>query len=107
VKNLQPTAVELQPEQGMLQLSWSDGRQTRHSMAELRKLCPCATCRTEREKLQSQSSLRSLRVIKSEAPAVAQIVQVTPIGRYALNFVWNDGHQTGIYAYEFLLQHQE
>jgi DUF971 family protein len=36
---------------------------------------------------------------------VAQDVYPTAIhyvGRYALQFVWSDGHSTGIYTYEYL-----
>jgi len=30
---------------------------------------------------------------------------VTPVGRYALSFHWNDGHQTGIYSWDYLRRH--
>lgn len=58
--------------------------------------------------MQGSKGLSSLRVIQSSTPAVAEarIQQVVPVGRYALSFRWNDGHQTGIYSYEFLLEHQ-
>ncbi|MBX3168310.1 MAG: DUF971 domain-containing protein [Candidatus Eremiobacteraeota bacterium] len=107
MKTLQPTGLELKP--GQLEIRWSDGRTTRHSMAELRRQCPCATCRVERDKLEAPAKgLASLRVIQSNTPAVseAQILEVIPIGRYALSFRWNDGHATGIYAYDLLLEHQ-
>jgi DUF971 family protein len=104
VKNLQPTGFELEP--GTLSIRWSDGSISHHSMELLRKQCPCATCRAERDKIESPKGLSSLRVIQSGTPAVtqAQILKVLPVGRYALTFHWNDGHQTGIYAYDFLLQ---
>jgi DUF971 family protein len=31
-----------------------------------------------------------------------QLVSVSQVGNYALNLVWKDGHQTGIYTFEFL-----
>lgn len=107
MSNQQPKGFELDQPGGELQISWTDGKQTRHSMNDLRRLCPCATCRTEREKMQNQTSLSSLRVISSSAPVVeqARIQQVIPVGRYALSFRWNDGHHTGIYSYQFLLEH--
>jgi DUF971 family protein len=27
---------------------------------------------------------------------------VAPVGNYALQFVWSDGHETGIYTFEYL-----
>lgn len=109
VKHSAPRSFELDPAKGELHIVWTDGTQTRHQMSQLRRLCPCANCRTEREKMkESQGRLTSLRVLSSSAPAVteAAILEVTPVGRYALSFRWNDGHTTGIYTYDFLREHQ-
>ena len=27
---------------------------------------------------------------------------VSPVGRYAISFRWNDGHQSGIYSWDYL-----
>lgn len=104
-----PTAFDLDLDHGALCLTWSDGAKTRHLMSTLRRLCPCATCRTEREKMEGPKGLASLRVIQPKAPVpdAAAILEVVPVGRYALTFRWNDGHQTGIYSYDFLLQHAD
>lgn len=109
MQTIQPTSVELNNQAAELRLGWSDGRHTRHSMATLRRLCPCATCRTEREKMQGAKGLASLRVIQPKGPSVEQaaILEVIPVGRYALSFRWNDGHQTGIYSYDFLLENAQ
>jgi len=29
-------------------------------------------------------------------------VEVTPVGKYALKFKWNDGHEAGIYSWDYL-----
>jgi DUF971 family protein len=97
-----PVSFEILPNQ--LQVKWNDGLSTQHSLARLRKECPCATCRTERQKLDSPKGLTSLRVIQTDQVVKqAELLEVIPVGRYALSFKWNDGHHTGIYAYEFLL----
>jgi DUF971 family protein len=31
-----------------------------------------------------------------------QLVELHPVGAYALQPVWDDGHSTGIYTWEFL-----
>jgi DUF971 family protein len=32
----------------------------------------------------------------------ARPVEVTPVGKYALKFKWTDGHESGIYSWEYL-----
>ncbi|HET9869696.1 MAG TPA: DUF971 domain-containing protein, partial [bacterium] len=62
----------------------------------LRSMCPCAQCVDE---------LTGRRTITLEAvdPKV-RLVGVHPVGRYALNFQWSDGHGTGLYTFKNLLQ---
>ncbi|MGE0488651.1 MAG: gamma-butyrobetaine hydroxylase-like domain-containing protein [Vulcanimicrobiota bacterium] len=103
---LQPVKVETDNDKGILTISWSDGTASRHSMDQLRRDCPCATCRAEREKMAKPGP--SLRVISGPvlSEGQARILEFSPVGRYALAFVWNDGHSTGIYTYDSLLDHQ-
>jgi DUF971 family protein len=35
-------------------------------------------------------------------PATVERVNVVPVGNYALNFGWSDGHESGIYNFEYL-----
>jgi hypothetical protein len=35
-------------------------------------------------------------------PSTIERLDVSPVGNYALNFSWSDGHQTGIYDFEYL-----
>jgi len=34
--------------------------------------------------------------------AAAKPVSAGPVGKYALKFKWNDGHELGIYSWQFL-----
>jgi DUF971 family protein len=34
--------------------------------------------------------------------ADSDLERVNPVGRYALNPVWRDGHESGIYSYQYL-----
>ena len=38
----------------------------------------------------------------SEAAAVPDLQAIEPVGRYALRPVWRDGHDTGLFTYEYL-----
>lgn len=100
---IRPRDLKIDNDNGVMTISWTDGSATRHLISELRKKCPCATCRAEREQLSKQKG-PIIRIIKTEGPTVqqAQIIDYAPMGRYALAFTFNDGHNTGIYTYDFL-----
>ncbi len=85
-------------------IDWNDGHQSAWNFAWLRHACPCATCHEEREK-----SGRKPGVPKPKAQALLMMyeapprpVEVTPVGKYAIKFKWNDGHEAGIYSWDYL-----
>ncbi len=83
---------------------WKDGHVSNWSFAWLRDACPCATCHEERERtgrLPGEPKPKPQALLPMyEAPA--RPVEVTPVGKYAIKFKWNDGHEAGIYSWEFL-----
>ncbi|MGB7923831.1 MAG: DUF971 domain-containing protein [Pyrinomonadaceae bacterium] len=77
-----------------LRITWADGRECRFTAAALRRACPCAQCVNE---------WTGQRVLKPESvPEALQINDLSIVGRYALNFRWSDGHETGIYSFPLL-----
>ena len=42
------------------------------------------------------------KVAPGSIPAGLERVRVAPVGNYALQFEWSDGHKTGIYAFDYL-----
>ena len=82
-----------------LRITWRDDTTSVYTIAELRRLCPCASCRELRE-----TPRDPLRVVQPNEPtADVHIVKMQPVGHYALGFEFSDGHATGIYGYEFLI----
>ena len=43
-----------------------------------------------------------LRIVKAPAAGEISIDRLVPVGSYAVQIVWSDGHDTGIYAFESL-----
>lgn len=87
-----------------MEIDWRDGHSSAWNFAWLRAACPCATCHEERD-----ADGRAPGVAKSkqtsllpmyEAPA--RPVEVTPVGKYAIRFKWNDGHEAGLYSWDYL-----
>ena len=85
---------------GALQIEWSNGQISEHSAAQLREVCPCASCR---EKRNAQSApTGQLPVLSIEETKPTEIAGIKPVGNYAYGIQFNDGHDTGIFTLEFL-----
>ena len=92
----QPTALSLQPD-GKLAIEWSDGRRRRYEVGELRRKCPCATCLYQRD-----SAARTADP-QEDSPSVT-LAAAHPVGNYAYNIQFGDGHSTGIFSLDMLLE---
>jgi len=77
-----------------LRIVWDDGLVTDFHVAALRRACPCATCVDE---WTGERKLDPLSVLDTIRP-----VRIEPVGRYALRIAWSDGHDTGIYSFDYL-----
>jgi DUF971 family protein len=56
-----------------------------------------------RRRTQARLSLTGERVLKAESISdTIEIRDISIVGRYALNFRWSDGHETGIYSFRYL-----
>lgn len=84
-----------------LSIEWKDGQTHSVSLAELRKVCPCATCKEERSSKRGLTS-SPLAIIDSSAEEQSTIEQIWQVGNYALGIRWKDGHDSGIYTYTYL-----
>ena len=83
-----------------LVIEWSDGHRSVHTWNYLRKQCPCAGCREEREKPPDPFRILSPQDLVPREPLAP--VAMTPVGHYAYKITWNDGHDTGIFTLESL-----
>jgi DUF971 family protein len=75
-------------------IEWSDGHESRYAPRYLRSSCPCAGCRDE-------WSGRPL-LDASAIPADLALKDARLVGNYAIQFVYSDGHTTGLYTFELL-----
>ncbi len=79
-----------------LLITWEDGHRSLYDFASLRLQCPCAGCCDE------WSGKRL--IVPDKIPKNIKLQACDPVGRYAFRFRWSDGHQTGIYGFQFLRQ---
>lgn len=97
-----PANIAVDLKQSQVRIEWADGYQSSYSFDYLRQICPCATCNELRL---DQDPLRVLS--PDQAVTTAELRSDRPValvGNYALQFFWADGHNTGIYSFEFLRQ---
>lgn len=77
-----------------ISIEWSDGVEVRYSAPQLRRACPCAGCIDE---WTGTKRLDDLSVADD-----LSFKHISVVGRYALNFHFSDGHDTGIFSFAFL-----
>ncbi len=77
-----------------ISINWSDDTETIFNAADLRRRCPCAGCVNEwtGEKILKADSIQDDLSFSS----------ISIVGRYALSFNFSDGHDTGIYSFQYL-----
>jgi len=101
-----PASVKIHVSSGAgVDVAWSDGHVSHFDFAYLRENCPCATCNEERIK---KDSLTETSPAFTSSPALPMFKpkpraqSATPVGQYAIQLSFSDGHSTGIYSYEHL-----
>jgi DUF971 family protein len=90
------TPIEVAPTEdgARLRIVWKDGVVSEYVPRPLRLACPCAGCVDE------MTGIRTLRA--DQVPENVYPTAIHYVGRYALQFVWSDGHSSGIYPFELL-----
>jgi DUF971 family protein len=94
-----PSELNLAPS-GLLRIVWSDGVEQLIPPISLRRACPCARCRAQ--SLQPPAPANTLPVLAPAEARPMSIQKMVPIGNYAYGVEFSDGHNTGIYSYEYL-----
>ena len=93
---MSPTKIKIRDNE-FLDITWSDGKTRSIKLSNLRNNCPCAVCIAEKDEWsKSYIPLYTLEQLK--------ITKIEIIGNYALGIKWEDGHDTGLYDYNYLLQ---
>ncbi|MBI4327457.1 MAG: DUF971 domain-containing protein [Chloroflexi bacterium] len=93
---MRPVDIQLIGEE--LALKWDDGSETYLRLETLRRHCPCAGCKGE---VDIMGNLYKGPESTLSAKAF-QLVRLANVGGYALQPVWADGHDTGLYSYDYL-----
>ena len=92
----QPVVIE-RSDPTRLRIEWADGHETVYTPSELRRICPCASCVNE---------VTGVRMLDPESvPGDLTQADLRMVGNYAIALRFSDGHDTGIYPFRFLREH--
>ena len=81
-----------------LAIKWPDGSESFVSLERLRRACPCAACKGEMDVMGNLYKGPEIP-LKPESFVLRSLVQV---GTYAVQPIWGDGHNSGIYSFDYL-----
>ena len=90
-------------------IDWDDGTQSRWTATQLRTICPCATCREKRTSgddaaVPRPDIGRTLPVLSVAEARPMVIESMRPVGNYAYNVIFSDGHRSGLFTFDRLRQ---
>ncbi len=81
-----------------LLLAWEDGEESMIALKALRDNCPCAHCSGETDAL-GNVYIGPAKKLNENSYRLARIKKV---GHYALQPVWMDGHDDGLFTFDLL-----
>lgn len=93
---MKPKKIEIKDNN--LVIEWNEGKASSISLNYLRDECPCAGCKGETVLLKTYRPPER----KNTTPDTYKIKDIKIVGGYAIQIFWKDGHDTGIYSWEYL-----
>ena len=86
-----------------LRITWEDSTEIILSLKYMRDQCPCAGCKGETILLKTYRPPAPIVV----TPEMYQVKNIEVVGDYAIQITWKDGHNTGIYSWDYIKQLEE
>lgn len=96
-----PTNVVADRAQRVLIITWGDGREGRYPFAGLRAVCPCVLCQGGHDNMGKPADKLLLRRTQNDD---LNLEAIAPVGTYAIQLRWSDGHDSGIYTWDYLYE---
>jgi DUF971 family protein len=87
-----PTDIVVKDQGRTLEIAFDDGATVSLTSERLRVESPSA-------EVQGHSPAEKRKVVGKEN---VRIVDIEPIGNYAIRIIFDDGHNTGLYAWDYL-----
>lgn len=97
---MRPKSVTLNKKEQYLEIVWETDEACEYPFSHLREACPCVKCRGGHQFMGMNFAPNSVMDLKPTRSYTMK--ELFPVGNYALQPRWDDGHDTGIYTWEYL-----
>ena len=92
-----PKQIKIENKTKLL-IKWEDDSESRLNLKYLRDECPCANCKGETILFKTYRPEKRAK----ETPEMYRIKNIEIVGGYAIQITWKDGHDTGIYSWDYI-----
>ncbi len=93
---MQPKSVKR--DKNYIHIVWEDDHASVYELNYLRRRCPCVMCKNTKDRTPDGG----IELPSAVVGPPLDILKIEPVGRYALQINFSDGHSTGIYSYDHL-----
>ena len=98
----EPEHIAISKSKGV-KIDWKDQHHSDYPLGYLRDECPCATCTgAHGTPPQKSNYAEQLANPFPMYKPTLKMLEVEPVGSYALRIGWSDGHSSGIYSFDHL-----
>ena len=94
---MKPLQIKVLDKEFLL-IKWNEKSESKIGLKYLRDECPCANCKGETILLKTYRPPKPTML----NPEMYNIQNIQLVGGYAIQISWKDGHNTGIYSWEYL-----
>ena len=98
---MKPVSITANREKKELVVLWDNDHASLYSFSLLRAGCPCAECRGGHANMSDIPAPSAFEADLPDSPAT-RLKTILPVGSYAITPVWEDGHDAGIYRWDYL-----
>ena len=99
--NIRPGNIQASKSKAEATIRWADGHISVYPFWLLRAACPCAQCRGGHENMGAEPDPHVFDLRVADSPAT-HLAGIRPTGSYGVTIVWEDGHDYGIYNWQYL-----